>query len=39
MCHLPNIQAHDLKEMAQPKKRKAEFIDFVIPAYELLADA
>jgi hypothetical protein len=33
------MQAHDLKEISQPKKRKEEFIDFVIPAYESLAEA
>jgi len=39
MCNLPKMQIHDLKEILQMKKEPNRFIDFEMPAYELLIDA
>jgi len=39
MCNLPKMQIHDFKEILQMKKGSNRFIDFEMPAYELLIDA
>jgi hypothetical protein len=39
MCNLPKMQIQDLKEISQLKKGLQRFIDFEMPAYELLLDA
>jgi hypothetical protein len=39
MCNLPKMQIQDLKEILQMKKGQIRFIDFEMPAYELLLDA
>ncbi len=39
MCNLPNLQAEDLKELSCIKKGQTKFVDFVMPAGELLVEA
>jgi hypothetical protein len=39
MCIFPNIQDQKVKDLSQIKKKQPKFIEFEMPAFELLIDA
>jgi hypothetical protein len=39
MCILPNVQDYKIKDVSQQKKKQSKFIEFEMPAFELLLDA